>query len=78
MHVELSSDAQNNVVEQNEKQSGPEDTQRIAGSQVACAFASIEQNKSQQNVQSRFQVIALSMAAVFTVVAVYLTFVLAL
>jgi hypothetical protein len=78
MHVELSLDAQDKSVEQNEERSHSEDTQRISGSQVVCAFASIEQDKAQQSNQSRFQVLALSMAAVFTVVAVYLVFVLAL
>ncbi len=78
MHVELSVDAQDNLAEQNEEQSRPEDTQRISGSQVACAFASIQKENAQQPDQSRFQVLAVSMSAVFTVVAVYLVFVLAL
>ena len=78
MQVELSVDAQNNSAEQHQEQSRPEDTQRISGSQVACAFACIEQDKSQQSSQSRFQVAAISMSAVFAIVAVYLVFVLAL
>jgi hypothetical protein len=79
MHVELSVGTQDNVTEQNEEQSRPEDTQRISGSQVACcAFTSIKKENALQSDQSRFQVLAVSMSAVFTVVAVYLVFVLAL
>lgn len=78
MHVELSVDAQDNSAEQNKEQSRPEDTQRITGSQVACAFASIKKEKAKQSNQSSFQVLAVSMSAVFTLVGVYLVFVLAL
>lgn len=78
MHVELSSDEQNNHPQESEKQSRPEDAQGITGSQVACAFARIEQEKNPQSNTSRFQVLAVSMSAVSAVVAVYLVFVLAL
>ncbi len=78
MHVEISLDAQNNTSQISEKSSRPEDTQTISGSQVACAFASIESAKSQQTKQGRIQVMAVSMSAVFAVVAVYLVFALVL
>ncbi len=77
MHVELSLDAQNNPAQQDEEQSRSEDTQTIAGSQVACAFARIKQEQVDQSQQSRFQVLAVAMLAVFAVVAIYLVFVLA-
>ncbi len=78
MHVEISLDAQNNTSQVGDKSSRPEDTQTISGSQVACAFASIESAKTQQDKQGRVQVIAVSMSAVFAVVSVYLVFALVL
>tara|TARA_R110002049_G_scaffold182041_2_gene349675 strand:+ start:94115 stop:94351 length:237 start_codon:yes stop_codon:yes gene_type:complete len=78
MHVELSLDNQNNLSKESEEQSPAEDTQRISGSQVACAFARIEQGNKSQRTDNRFQVLAVSMSAVSAVVAIYLVFVLVL
>ena len=78
MHVDLSLGEQNNHFQESEEQSRAEVTQEISGSQVACAFARIEQERIQQSNTSRFQVIAVSMSAVCAVVAVYMVFVLAL
>ncbi len=80
MHVELSEDAQNNSAVKKQEESHPEaeDAQRISGSQVDCAFPSKEREHAQPINQGRFQVIALSMSAVSTVVAIYLVFVFAL
>ena len=77
MNVELSLDIKNNSVEQDEEHSHPEDTQRMSGSQVASAFASIQQQKDKQSDSSRFTVLTLSMSVVFAIVALYLIFVLA-
>lgn len=80
MHVEISEDTQNSSAVKNQKKSHPETdgAQRVSGSQVACAFTSKEREQVQLRNQGRFQVIALSMSAVSTVVAVYLVFVFAL
>lgn len=78
MHVDLSLDAHNTSSKENDKKTRPEDTQTISGSQVACAFASMESAKTHQNKQGRIQVMAVSMSAVFAVVSVYLVFALVL
>lgn len=77
MHVELSLNGQNNNAQESESPR-PEDTQGISGSQVACAFARIEQENNQPSNTNYFQVLAVSMSAVCAVVAVYLVFALAL
>ncbi len=78
MNVELSLDTQNNSAQEAEAQSRPEEIQAISGSQIACAFTSLEQANTQHNHQSSFQVAAVSMAAVFAVASIYLVFVLVL
>ncbi|MDW3096294.1 MAG: hypothetical protein R8G33_11520 [Gammaproteobacteria bacterium] len=78
MHIELSADDQNNSSNKEQLLSRPEDTQTISGSQVACAFAHIDQGKVIQNKQSGFQVLMVSMAAVFGMVSIYLIFTLVL
>jgi hypothetical protein len=77
MHVELSEDAQNNLETKNQQQlqSETDDAQKVSGSQVACTFVSKERGQMQSRRHSHFQVVALSISAVSTVVAVYLVFV---
>ena len=80
MHVEMSLDAvENNQVsndaQENSEASRPDDTQTISGSQVACAFGRFEEKRAEQK---EVRVFAISMLAVFTVVALYLVFTLLL
>lgn len=74
MHVEMSLDTQSESSKEALKsESG--DTQSIDGSQVAAAFASIEK-KSRKKEISGMQAMVVSIAAVMSIVSLYLVLVL--
>ncbi len=78
MHIELSVEDQDNSTDEEQLPARPDDTQTISGSQVACAFAHINQEKVIQNKQNGLQVLMVSMSAVFAIVSIYLIFTLVL
>ena len=75
MHVEMSLDNQE-LESTEESRPAPSDTQTISGSQVATAFARINEQQSQAEKQiSGAQMLGISIASVMSVVLVYMVLV---
>ena len=75
MHVEMSLE-QEEEAQQESESTNPADTQTILGSQVACSFARMDEQKVKANTSSGLQTLMISVAAVMSVVGLYLIFVL--
>ena len=74
MHVEMSLDAE--VTEPPKSEAKPVDTQTISGSQVACAIARKQEYEFKNTNGMGRHTLAISIAAVMSVVCLYLVVVL--
>jgi len=77
MHVEMSLDSQPEKPEDVEEKAMSTDKQTIDGSQVAAAFATLDYKPGKIQI-SGFQTMAISMAAIVSIAALYLVLVLVL